>query len=60
MTCRSAGEVADGAGDERFAGGGHAAHAGGDVDCAALDVVLFADDVAGVEAEVVREAGVVA
>ena len=37
-----------------------AADARGDVHGAAVDVVVFADDVAGVEAEVESETGVVA
>ena len=41
-------------------GADSAADAGGDVDRAAVDVVLLADDVAGVEAEVEGEACVVA
>src|SRR5689334_20368390 len=50
-----AGEVADGLRDEDLARGGERADAGGNVDRAAVDVVAFADDVAGVEADVERQ-----
>src|SRR5947209_3877753 len=48
-------EASDDIRDENLAHRGQAADAGGDVDSAAVDVVLLADDVASVEAEVEGE-----
>src|SRR5207245_1577210 len=45
--------------DQHLTGCGEAADARGDVDGAAVDVVVVADDVAGVEAEMEGKAGVV-
>src|SRR2546426_2186210 len=51
-----AGERPDRVRDDHFARGRQAADPRGDVDGAAVNVPLFADDVAGVEAEMEREA----
>ena len=53
------GKAADDVGDEDFAGGGEPADARSDVYRPAVDVVVLADDVAGVEAKVQREAALI-